>query len=51
MRFSLEEALDFLETDELLEVTPKALRIRKKILDSKQRKKAAVAEANRRKNQ
>ena len=51
VRFSLEEALDFLETDELLEVTPKALRIRKKILDSKQRKKAAVAEANRRKNQ
>ncbi len=40
VRFSLEEALDFLETDELLEVTPNALRIRKKILDTKQRKKA-----------
>ncbi|MBP1756331.1 MAG: typA [Firmicutes bacterium] len=31
---SLEEALDFIETDELLEVTPISLRIRKKILDS-----------------
>jgi len=31
---SLEQALEFIETDELLEVTPKSLRIRKKILDS-----------------
>ncbi|HPU64164.1 MAG TPA: translational GTPase TypA, partial [Mobilitalea sp.] len=31
---SLEQALDFIETDELLEITPKSLRIRKKILDS-----------------
>jgi GTP-binding protein len=30
---SLEQALEFIETDELLEVTPKNLRIRKKILD------------------
>lgn len=30
---SLEQALDFIETDELLEVTPKNIRIRKKILD------------------
>lgn len=30
---SLEQALDFIETDELLEVTPQSLRIRKKILD------------------
>ncbi len=36
---SLEEALDFIDTDELLEVTPKSLRIRKKILDSKMRKR------------
>lgn len=36
---SLEEALDFIDTDELLEVTPKTLRIRKKILDSKMRKR------------
>ena len=31
---SLEQALEFIDTDELLEVTPKSLRIRKKILDS-----------------
>lgn len=34
---SLEQAIDFIETDELLEITPKSLRIRKKILDSTQR--------------
>ena len=38
---SLEQALDFIETDELLEVTPKSLRIRKKILDPTMRKRAA----------
>ncbi len=37
---SLEQCMDFIENDELLEVTPKALRIRKKILDSKLRKRA-----------
>ena len=37
---SLEEALDFIDTDELLEVTPNHLRIRKKILDPKLRKRA-----------
>lgn len=37
---SLEQALDFIETDELLEVTPKSLRIRKKILDPKMRKRS-----------
>lgn len=36
---SLEEALDFIETDELLEVTPTHLRIRKKILDPKMRRR------------
>lgn len=36
---SLEEALDFIDTDELLEVTPENLRIRKKILDPKMRKR------------
>ena len=30
---SLEQALDFIDTDELLEITPKSFRIRKKILD------------------
>ena len=32
---SLEQSLDFLDNDELLEITPKSLRIRKKILDSR----------------
>lgn len=34
---SLEQALEFIDTDELLEVTPESLRIRKKILDPTQR--------------
>ena len=37
---SLEQALEFIDTDELLEVTPSALRIRKKILDPTMRKRA-----------
>ena len=37
---SLEEALDFIDTDELLEITPEHLRIRKKILDSTMRMRA-----------
>ncbi|EOS63195.1 MULTISPECIES: translational GTPase TypA [unclassified Anaerotruncus] len=36
-RFSLEESLEFLGDDELLEVTPKSIRIRKRILDHAQR--------------
>ena len=39
---SLEQALDFIDTDELLEVTPQNLRIRKKILDHTMRKRAAI---------
>ena len=39
---SLEQALDFIDIDELLEVTPKSLRIRKKILDHTMRKRAAI---------
>ncbi len=38
---SLEQALDFIDTDELLEVTPQSLRIRKKILDPTLRKRAS----------
>ena len=38
---SLEQALEFIDTDELLEVTPQSLRIRKKILDPTLRKRAA----------
>ena len=36
---SLEQAIDFIDTDELLEVTPESIRIRKKILDPKMRKR------------
>ena len=39
---SLEQALEFIETDELLEVTPKSLRIRKRILDPTLRKRAGL---------
>lgn len=39
--FSLEECLDFLENDELLEVTPSSLRLRKKELNPNLRKRAA----------
>lgn len=42
---SLEQALEFIDTDELLEVTPKSLRIRKKILDPTLRKRAAISAA------
>lgn len=38
---SLEQALDFIDTDELLEVTPESLRIRKKILDPTMRKRSS----------
>ena len=38
---SLEQALDFIDTDELLEVTPESLRIRKRILDPTLRKRTA----------
>lgn len=43
---SLEQALDFIETDELLEVTPESLRIRKRILDPTLRKRDAMRRAN-----
>ena len=39
-QMSLEQALDFIENDELVEVTPKNIRIRKKILDPKMRMRA-----------
>ena len=37
--FSLEQCLDFIESDELLEVTPKNLRLRKRELDPNKRKR------------
>ena len=39
-RMTLEESLEFLAPDELLEVTPKSLRLRKAVLDPGQRKRA-----------
>ena len=38
--FSLEQCIDFIENDELLEVTPKSLRLRKKELDPNKRKRS-----------
>ena len=38
--FSLEQCIDFIEDDELLEVTPKNLRLRKRYLDANERKRA-----------
>ena len=40
---SLEQCLDFIDNDELLEVTPESLRIRKRILDPVLRKRASFA--------
>jgi GTP-binding protein len=40
---SLERALEFIEDDELLEVTPKSLRLRKRFLREEGRKKARMA--------
>ena len=40
--FSLERALEYISEDELLEITPKSIRIRKKILDPHERKKASM---------
>ncbi|MEZ5511838.1 MAG: translational GTPase TypA [Gammaproteobacteria bacterium] len=40
IKFSLEQALDFIDKDELVEVTPKSIRIRKKFLTENERKRA-----------
>jgi GTP-binding protein len=40
VELSLEQMLGFLEDDELLEITPKSLRLRKKILDSTLRRRS-----------
>jgi hypothetical protein len=45
-KLSLEQALDFIDTDEILEVTPESLRIRKRILDPTMRKRASIAKKN-----
>jgi GTP-binding protein len=41
VRMSLEQALEFIDDDELVEVTPKTIRVRKKLLLEHERKKAA----------
>ncbi|HET6352451.1 MAG TPA: translational GTPase TypA [Coriobacteriia bacterium] len=40
MTFTLEEALEYIEDDELVEVTPKSIRLRKRLLNEKDRKRA-----------
>jgi GTP-binding protein len=49
VRFSLEEALDFVATDELVEITPKNIRLRKRVLnaDARYRKTRTLARAER----
>ncbi|MDY2837755.1 MAG: translational GTPase TypA [Bilifractor sp.] len=46
MVLSLEQALEFIDSDELLEVTPKSLRIRKRQLDSRLRKREGISRKN-----
>ena len=45
IRFSLERAIEYIAQDELVEATPKTIRIRKRILDSNDRKRAAKRQA------
>jgi GTP-binding protein len=40
VRFTLEQALEFIEDDELAEITPKSIRLRKKLLSENERKRA-----------
>ncbi|MCI8654943.1 MAG: translational GTPase TypA [Clostridia bacterium] len=40
LQMSLEKAIEFIQDDELVEITPKSIRLRKKILDSKERERA-----------
>ncbi len=43
IQMSLEKAIEFIQDDELVEVTPKSIRLRKKILNNKDRERAARA--------
>jgi GTP-binding protein len=45
VRHSLEQALEFIEDDELVEVTPRSIRLRKKLLQEHERKRASRAAA------
>ena len=51
IQMSLEEAIEFIAEDELIEVTPKSIRLRKQILDTPTRKKAQAAKRAALKNQ
>ena len=46
VKFTLEEALEYIEDDELVEVTPHHIRLRKRILSSVDRRKANVRAGN-----
>ena len=43
IKFTLEQALDFIDDDELVEITPKEIRLRKKLLTESERKRASRA--------
>ena len=43
IKMSLEQALEFIDDDELVEVTPESIRIRKKLLTENERKRASRA--------
>ena len=45
LRVSLERAIEYIDSDEYVEATPKSLRMRKRILDATARKRAAAAVA------
>jgi GTP-binding protein len=44
-RMTLERAIEYIDTDEYVEATPKSLRMRKRILDANARKRAAATAA------
>ncbi len=46
IQMSLEKAIEFIQDDELVEITPKSIRLRKKILNNKDRERAARQNAN-----
>ncbi len=45
IRLSLEQAMEFIDDDELVEVTPKSIRLRKKLLKEPERRRESRAQA------
>jgi GTP-binding protein len=41
IRYTLEQAMEFIEDDELVEITPSSIRLRKRVLKEQDRKRAA----------